>query len=215
MSTLTEKNRMAEFLLSEGNGQISREAITLAATTVELVAGTVLARQTLGTAAVAAAGAGAEGANTGTGLLTMDATTPLLAGAKSGVYTVKCITAATNGGVFQVEDPDGFVLGNATVGTAFADDIKFTIADGTTADFIVGDAFAVTVAAGDGAYVKYADATAATLPATAVLYGTAPISDAAQAAAAIVRNAEVIEARLTGCTATAKAALATKNIIVR
>lgn len=41
MTILTEKNRAAEFLLSEGNGQISRESITVVAGN-ELPAGQVV-----------------------------------------------------------------------------------------------------------------------------------------------------------------------------
>lgn len=207
---LTEKNYAAEFLLSEGNGEISREHITLAATAVALPAGTVLAEKTLGAASVAAK----AGGNTGNGTLTMDVTTPLLVGAMPGVYSVRCTVAAANGGTFEVQDPDGFVLGTVAVGATFSDDLKFVIADGGT-DFIVGDGFDITVAAGNGQYVPYSDATAATLPASAILYGPAPISAGTQRAVGIVRSAEVAEDRLTGLTATARKALAARSIIVR
>ena len=43
---LQEKIHTAEYLLSEGNGQRSREAVTLAATIEELRSGTVLGVQT-------------------------------------------------------------------------------------------------------------------------------------------------------------------------
>lgn len=207
---LTEKNHAAEFLLSEGNGSISREQITLAALDEALEAGAVLAQNVLGAATVAAK----AGGNTGNGTLTMDATTPLLAGAKVGVYTVRCIAAASNSGTFRVEDPDGFMLGDVVVGATFADDIKFVIADGA-ADFIVGDGFDIEVAAGNGRYVPYTDAAAATQPAAAVLYAPVQASEGVQRAVAIVRNAEVAEARLVGLTATARQALADAGIIVR
>lgn len=93
-------------------------------------------------------GAGAAGANTGNGTITLDATTPILAGAKVGVYSIKCIAAAADGGTFRVSDPDGYVLGDIVMATgagAFANDIKFALADGSS-DFIVGDGFKVTVA---------------------------------------------------------------------
>ena len=54
-----------------------------------------------------------------------------------------------NGGVFSVADPFGNVLPQATVGTPYADQIGFTIADGTT-DFQIGDMFIVTVANSGG-----------------------------------------------------------------
>ncbi len=59
---------------------------------------------------------------------------------------------------FHVADPDGFDLGIFVVSgvagsTTWANDIKFALVDGTT-DFIVGDGFDITVAAGSLKYVK-------------------------------------------------------------
>lgn len=108
--------------------------------------GTVLGKITIGAASVAAK-AGGNAANTG--LLTLDATTPILAGAKVGVYSVRCIAAASNSGTFRVTDPEGFVLGDVAVAATFANNIKFTISDGTQ-DFVVGEGFNVTIAAGSG-----------------------------------------------------------------
>lgn len=124
------------------------KVVTLVSGAGDLARGTVLGKITKGSA-TAAAKSGGNAANTGA--LTLDATTPVLAGAKVGVYTVRCITAATNGGTFRVTDPDGFVLGDVAVGATFANDIKFAIADGTQ-DFIVGEGFDITVAAGSGYY---------------------------------------------------------------
>ena len=106
---------------------------------------------TLGSAANTAVGTAAApvAAGTGDGVMTLDATTPVLAGAKNGSYVVTCVTAATNGATFRVEDPDGYVLGDVAVGATFADDIKFVIAAGST-DFIVGDMFTITVTTGAG-----------------------------------------------------------------
>lgn len=84
---------------------------------------------------------------TGNGALTMDPTTPTLAGAQAGVYKVVCIEGATDSGTFAVEDPNGVVLGSYVVGAAaFATQIKFTIADGST-DFTAGSYFPITVTA--------------------------------------------------------------------
>jgi len=110
--------------------------------------GAVLGKITLG-AASRAAKPGGNAENTGD--LTLDATTPILANAQVGVYTVRCITAATNGGIFRVTDPRGNVLGDVAVAATFANQIKFAIADGTQ-DFIVGEGFDVTIAAGSGSY---------------------------------------------------------------
>lgn len=88
-------------------------------------------------------------------------------GAKRGVWRITCIEPATDGGTFQVEDPDGIVVGAASVGVAFNGAINFTITDGAI-DFIAGDAFTVTVGEGtekfklaaaaavDGSQVPYA-----------------------------------------------------------
>jgi hypothetical protein len=64
---------------------------------------------------------------------------------KVGTYTVTCITAVANGGIFSVVDPDSLALPNATVGTAYeSDQIAFLINDGGN-DFVVGDVFTVAV----------------------------------------------------------------------
>lgn len=113
-----------------------------------VVRGSVLGKVTIGDIASAAK----EGGNAAdTGALTLDATTPILAGAQVGVYTVRCITAASNSGTFRVTGPDGRVLGDVVVGATFANQIKFAIADGTQ-DFIVGEGFDITIEAGDGKY---------------------------------------------------------------
>ena len=80
---------------------------------------------------------------TGDGTLTR-ASPAFSAEAKVGTYKVKCVTAASNGGVFDVIDPDGVREGQATVGVAYTGSVKFTIADGS-ADFIVGDYFTLAV----------------------------------------------------------------------
>jgi hypothetical protein len=107
-------------------------------------AGTLLGKITLGAATVVV-GAG----NTGDGVFTIDATTPILDGAVAGAYTVTCVIADTNSGTFEVRNPDGLVLGLNIVGDTFANQIKFAIADGAT-DFVAGDVFTVTIAAGSG-----------------------------------------------------------------
>lgn len=102
----------------------------------------------------AATSAAKSGGNTGGGTLTMDVTTPVRAGAKSGVYQVRFTAAATNNGTIRVTDPDGFQLGEVVMAAgagAFDNDIKFAVADVGT-DFIVGDGFDITVAAGSGKY---------------------------------------------------------------
>lgn len=129
------------------NGDSIRSTkIVIPTGTAALKRGTVLGKIITGTASTA------PGTNTGNGVITMDATTPVLAGAKVGAYKATCVAAAANSGTFRVEDPDGFVLGDVAVAGTFVDDIKFVIADGST-DFVVGDSFTITVAAGSGKYV--------------------------------------------------------------
>lgn len=84
---------------------------------------------------------------TGDGTLTL-----LKAGRKlkrNGVYSVKVTTAVANGGVFTITDPDGVVIGTATIppgagnDIAFVhDQISFLLTDGTT-DFLLDDEFSV------------------------------------------------------------------------
>jgi len=125
---------------------LKTQAITLISGQ-NLTRGALLGKIALG----AASSAAKSGGNTGGGTLTLDVTTPILANARAGVYTVRCTAAATNSGTFRVTDPLGNVLGDVVVGSTFADQIKFVLADVGT-DFIVGDGFDVTIAAGSGKY---------------------------------------------------------------
>lgn len=203
--------------LESATGTYARERGTLALGTLGK-SGMVCGLIALGAASVAAK----SGGNTGNGALTMDATTPVLSGAKSGVYTVRCITAATNGGTFRVEDPNGDVIGDVAVGATFSDDIKFAIADGAT-DFIVGDGFDITVAAGSGQYTPL-DTTKGNgaEKAAAILFSNVDASAAAAPAVFTVRATEVNDAELIwpdgisgGNKTAAIAALKEKGIIVR
>jgi len=86
----------------------------------------------------------AAGGNTGNGVFTIDGTNPVRANWQAGVYKVICIQAATNSGLFEVLDPAGRSLGSVKVGNTFDNQIKFSIADGSS-DFVVGDEFDVTL----------------------------------------------------------------------
>lgn len=145
-----EKRRSGCYLGQNAGLNIVNEEIIVASGAGILFPGTVLGRRNVGAATVAPK----AGGNTGNGVFSLDATAPVGAGAKPGVYTARATVAAVNGGTFEVKDPDGFVLGTVAVGATFDNDIKFVIADGAT-DFIVGDAFDITVAAGSGKYVAH------------------------------------------------------------
>lgn len=223
MSVLNELHYAGGFLISEANGGLSRDGGVIAnagGAALLLDAGLVLAKAFLGAASAVAK----AGGNTGTGTLTLDVTTPILAGAKPGVYAVRCIAAATNGGTFRVEDPDGYVLGEVAVAATFADDVKFVIADGGI-DFIVGDGFDITIAAGDGKWAPFTNA--ATQRAQGILFDRATVPAAgSKAVTVITRQAEVNAAELvwdaslaggalTAAIAAAKASLAEVGIILR
>jgi len=129
----------------------------------------------------------ADGGNTGNGTMTAVVGKKYI---KTGTYTVTCITAATNGGVFSVTDPDSVRLPNATVGTSYTSaQLGFILNDSST-DFIIGDEFTLAVSPGalqaqlvdstatDGSQVaryilldKAVDATSAAKKATAALTG--------------------------------------------
>lgn len=138
--------------LLAGGFPLVSDDVTILANEGALSKGAVLGKISKGSIAIAA------GTNTGdgeAGAITAKAK------AKVGVYTLRCITAASNAGVFAVFDPDGYRLDDLTVAVAY-DNGHFgvTIGDGD-ADFIVGDSFTVTVAGGaNGGKYKLVDSTA-------------------------------------------------------
>lgn len=141
------KNR-AVFLKGEADKLYSRsEVVVLAGSGAEraLKSGMVLGRRSRSSAVMAAGGG-----NTGNGVA---GAVTLGAEAKVGVYTLRCVAAATNAGTFAVIDPEGFRLDDLTVAAAYASPhFGVTIADGST-DFVVGDTFTLTVT-GDGKVVQ-------------------------------------------------------------
>jgi len=147
-----------------------------------LARGTVLGEITLGAAAAAVNGAGSESANTGNGTLTLDATTPILSGAKPGIYTVKILRVAlaqvgtdpvvpAQKALAELRDPDGNVLEvfdvSTTPGNTVSNQIKFVIVEGAT-PFIITDGFKITIAAGSG---KLKKATLAAVDGSNKVYG--------------------------------------------
>lgn len=67
--SFTEGKRTAEFLLSEGNGSISREQVTIAAAAGAMAAGTVLGKITASGKYVAYSNAASDGTQTVAGVL--------------------------------------------------------------------------------------------------------------------------------------------------
>lgn len=156
-TSLSEKNYMGDLLKYESgeNSLYARDNGTLIAGQ-NLALGAVLGKISIGglTSAVK------SGGNTGNGVVTVDPTTPILVNARTGIYSARVTVAGANSATFRVTDPLGDVLGDfayagaGAVG-AFADQIKFTITDGAT-DFVVGDGFDLTVAAGSTKYTQLA-----------------------------------------------------------
>jgi hypothetical protein len=211
----TEPNNISDLLLQELGINASREQVTVLSGQ-DLAIGTVVGKAVIGALSETHAG------NTGNGAMTLDATTPALAHCQVGVYKAVCIAAAANGGTFEVFDPAGNSLGEVVVGATFANQIKFVIADGS-ADFIVGDTFLITVAAGTG---KVKILTPAALDGTQTAHGIViadyDASAADLAGVAIVRDAVLKLDGLVwpaGITADQKAAalatLAAKGITTR
>lgn len=182
------------------------KAITIL-TGLILVIGTLLGKILLGAATAAAK----SGGNTGNGVFTIDATTPILANARAGVYPVRCIAAATNGGTFRVTDPRGNVLGDVAVGSTFANQIKFAIADGST-DFIVGDGFDVTIAEGSGKYKAYNSANVDGSQYPELVLSEKIDSTGGDVKSVGIASGHFNEAAITGVDATAKAYLVGKPL---
>jgi len=132
------------------------ELLTFAGAGTE-VEGTILARQEVAEAIVAAAGS-----NTGNGTATLAAVVTGPVVPLVGAYNLECVTAVTHGGVFKLVDPNGAIVANSLAMTAStgaatvltAAGMTVTLTDGST-DFAVGDKFSLTVAA-DGKMVPFA-----------------------------------------------------------
>jgi Bacteriophage lambda head decoration protein D len=209
VDSYTFGKRAADFVLSEGNGAISRENGTL------LSGESVVAGQVLGAVEVGAASATADAGNTGTGTF---GTITVGAGAKAGVYHLEIIEPGTNAGVFYLEDPDGIEVATGTVGVAFNQGgLAFTLSDAT--DFVSGDGFKITVAAGSGKLRAFATAhTDGSQHPTVISLYTVDATDGDKAISYIARHAEVNLKALTypsGQDSAVIAGLLTRGIIAR
>ena len=189
MAVLTEGQHAEEFLVSEAAGERSRESITLISGQ-NLSASAVLGKITKGAASSAAYSVANMGRdNTGNG--TMGAVT-VSAGAKVGAYKLTIVEPGTNVGSYTVHDPDGVLIGVGVVAAAFsAGGLAFTLADGST-DFVAGDGFIITVAAGSGKYT-YVDPEGVngSETAVAILLRNVDASGGDVVCAALVRDCEV------------------------
>ncbi len=199
MTEVTEGQHKAGFIVSETEGTISRENVTVLAGQ-NLKAGHVLGQVTKGTAT-----AQATSGNTGNGTISA---VSVGQGAKAGIYNVTCVEPAANAGTFLVEDPDGVTVGTAHVGAPFVGPVNFTLADGST-DFVSGDRFLITVAAGSGKYKEYNPANSdGSEKAVALLLDNVNAAAGDEGAVIVARHVEVNAAELvwfTGATEEQKA----------
>jgi len=197
MSVLYESTRISDVVLAEEAEAFnySRETITLVSGTPASVIGQIIGQISLGAASSAVK---ASGANTGNGTLVVDATAPVQANATAGLYTVRVVAASANAITFRVTDPKGVELGEgfytgSGASATFSDRIKFAVTDGST-DFIVGDGFDVTVAAGSS---KYSQLTPANLNGSqnvgGILIVAANAAAADAQAVAIVRGPVILK----------------------
>lgn len=123
----------------------------------DYVEGTIMARKAVADAVTASAFTG-----TGDGTVTLATVVPGQIVPIVGAYVLNCIVALTNGGTFELVDPNGAqVAGGLTLDVGAggatvleAGGLQFTITDGA-ADFVVGDTATLTVAA-DGDVVIFA-----------------------------------------------------------
>jgi hypothetical protein len=219
MERVVEAGVGPEFLLSEANNYRSRENIVIAASQT-LLAGAILGLISIG---ALSAEATAFAGNTGDGAMgavTVDV------GAQTGTWKVLITEPGANVGNFIVERPDGSIDGQGDVAAAYNGGINFTLADGAT-DFAAGDGFNIVVvdaaATGEGQYVKHdPEGTNGSQNVAGVLYNsvTTGVGETADAVA-IVRDAEVIDARLvyddhdTTEKAAVRTALKAMGVIVR
>jgi len=93
----------------------------------------------------------ADGGNVGNGTMT-----GATAGDKcmAGTYTIEIIEETVTYETFKVADQDGNQLEDAVAATAYTSEfLNFLINQGVT-DYVVGDLFTVTIAAGSGKYIQ-------------------------------------------------------------
>jgi len=187
MSTLSEGARQGDILRWELDHNFSRENVQVVATAA-LKVGTVLAKKTKSSVVTAKVAGG-----TGNGVI---GACTLGAKAIPGVYVIKftktggTVTtnvkdtsdntigsfATTTASVADVISPNGEIIGELTVGTAFVSDhINLTVADGD-ADWTAGDSITVTVSGDDKYYIASYGAVDGTGEACAILLNDTPIT---------------------------------------
>ena len=189
VTPITETWHAGGFMVSKAEGHRYIDDGILASGT-KYLPGTVLGLQTLGAISEAAKGGG----NTGNGTCTA---LSVKAGAKVGVYKAIVEIAGTNIATWNLYDPTGELIdqkqysGSGATAVFNNDQIGGTITDGST-DFVVGDEFDITVAAGAGQYVNYNPGNAdGSENVAGICYGYVDATNAAEHGAIVVRACEV------------------------
>lgn len=191
----------SDFLLNEANGKRSRDEALVTQTGTKIESGTVMRLRDSASTGTATANAGNTG-NPTFGSITIGAA------GKVGTYTVT-FTAATK---FDVEDPDGVVIGSGTTGVAFSKQgVGFTLTAGGT-PAVAGDGFTIAVAPATGKWVPYVANDAGTL---GILYERLAAATGDKKAVIFSRDCEVSRVRLIGLDANAERLLAQRGVIVR
>lgn len=186
MAVLTQGNTLQDILKWEQANMHSREVVTVLSGQ-DLALGTVLGKITESTPTTGTAAAG----NTGGGTV---ASVTASAKAKLGEYQIKCLTyvASPLAATFEVTDPDGLQLPEATLAAYVSDQINFDIADGSPA-ITVGDIWTVTVGAGSlSVRAINFDGVDGSQDAFGILIAAVDASAGAVDGVAIVRDADIV-----------------------
>ncbi|MHB0998206.1 MAG: head decoration protein [Armatimonadota bacterium] len=218
MGNLYETESMTPDNLIAG---VEQDLVSIPVTLIQgsgaLARGAVLGKITKGAATGAVTKGAGVASGTGDGVL---GSISIGKEAKVGIYLLTCIAAASNAGTFSVVDPDGVRLKDATVAVAYTGNhVRFTIADGAN-DFVAGDQFSITVAAGSGKYkpVNSTNLDGSHTPECVLAEAVTVAADADSESAAYV-SGEFNERALTfggsDTVATHKVALMAMGIIVR
>lgn len=142
MAIQTMNTRASDWLKREAEGYYSRDEATI-------LAGDGSSRALTSGMLLEISEATAVGAVTSgnTGGFTITAAPTAAQGVQVGTYNLRCFETGASGGLFEVRDPGGNVIGVAEVGVEFSQGgLTFTITDGSP-DAAVGDSATIVVSA--------------------------------------------------------------------
>ena len=190
ISVLTQGNTLQDILKWEEDNMHSREVVTVLSGQ-NLALGAVLGKITKSTPTTGTADSG----NTGGGTC---ASVTAGALAKLGTYTITCLTyvASPLAATFEVKDPDGNLLPEASLAAYVNSQINFDMADGSPA-ITVGDIWTIPIVAGSGSVraINF-DGVDGSQDAYGFLTAAADATDGAVDGVAIVRDADIVSTDL-------------------